>query len=264
MSSGRGKKDLSQSLMSSAPAGGNSSDPYFLCRDDLSARLKKLNNTFENWEVLLRQENTETSASFQKVAADLSRRMKGAKRLANELNRTVSHVRQNKKMFPHISSEELESRQQFVDTAKRQIQQIQATMRSPATTGKIAKDRDAVLSGRNTGQAVSVASTAEYVENNREYQQRILAQQDRDMEEIDIALDGIKDAGTDIHNELEEQNEMLRELNKDVEKTQNAMDKVNESLGKLLNTKDGCQLGIVIAMSVVCVISVILLVTAFV
>ena len=96
------------------------------------------------------------------------------------------------------------------------------------------------------------------------HQQQVLDAQDRDIEEIDIALDGIKEAGSDIYNELDDQTKMIQDLNRDVEKTQNAMDKVNENLGKLLATKDGCQIGIVIAMSIVCVISVILVVTAFV
>ena len=84
------------------------------------------------------------------------------------------------------------------------------------------------------------------------------------MEEIDVALDGIKDVSHEIGSELTSQQQLLNELNEDVKKTQNAMDQVNEKLGKLLATKDGCQIGIVIAMSVVCVISVILLGTAFI
>jgi len=90
----------------------------------------------------------------------------------------------------------------------------------------------------------------------------VLASQDRDMEEIDIALDGIKDAGEDIYNELDSQNKLLEELNEDVKSTQSAMDKVNANLQKLLATKDGCQLGVVIAMGIVCLISVILMVTS--
>ena len=50
----------------------------------------------------------------------------------------------------------------------------------------------------------------------------------------------------------------------DVQKTQTVMDKVNGSLQKMLATQDGCQLGVVIGMSIACVISVILLITGFI
>ena len=84
------------------------------------------------------------------------------------------------------------------------------------------------------------------------------------MESIDIALDGIKDVGQDIYNEIDDQNRLLEELNEDVKATQTTMDKINTSLLKLLATKDGCQLGIVIAMSIICVVSVGLMISALI
>lgn len=261
-----GKKDLNQSLMQTS---SQSNDPYFLCRDDLATRLKKLQASFENWEVLLRNENTETSASFKKAHAELNKRLRGSKKMLNELTHSVNYVKQNRSNFPHITQEEFETRQAFVTSSKAAISKVQNALRGKAALGKMEKDKREVLaatggSGKVKAVSIAGATTEEYVHNGRAHQKQVLEAQDRDMEEIEIALDGIHEAGTDIYNELDDQTKMIDDLNKDVEKTQNAMDKVNENLGKLLATKDGCQIGIVIAMSVVCVISVILLITVFV
>ena len=90
-----------------------------------------------------------------------------------------------------------------------------------------------------------------------------MAQHDKDMEDIDEALGSLAERGRGIGDELTDQNELIGELNKDVEATQNTMDKVNSSLQKILQTQDGCQLGVVIAMAIACVISVALLASAF-
>ena len=112
--------------------------------------------------------------------------------------------------------------------------------------------------------SIQGATTREYVNNGKVHQQQVLDAQDNDLQEIDVALDGIHDVSKGINDELDDQAKLIDELNRDVATTQTAMDKVNASLLKMLNTKDGCQLGVVIAMSIICVISVILLVTAFV
>ena len=143
---------LTESLMQTS---SQSNDPYFLFRDDLEGRLKKIQTHFENWEVLFRNENCESSAAFKKSHADLQKKLNTAKKMANELTRSVSNVKQNRKMFPHISENELESRQFFIDSSKKTISKIQATLRSPETQGKIDADRKAVLGG-NGGSKVKV------------------------------------------------------------------------------------------------------------
>jgi len=146
---------LSQSLMQTS---SQSNDPYFLFRDDLEGRLKKLQTNFDNWEVLLRNENTETSAAFKKAHSDLQKKVNTAKKMANELTRSVNHVKQNRKMFPHISENELASRQGFIKDSKESIARIQAALRSPATQGKLDSDRKAVLGGSGGGSKVKVMS----------------------------------------------------------------------------------------------------------
>ena len=133
---------LSESLMQTS---SQSNDPYFLFRDEMEGRIKKLHAHFENWEMLLRSENCETSAAFKKAHTDLQKKLNTAKKMANELTRAVSHVKQNRQMFPHISDGELDSRQHFVDSSKQTIARLQGVVRSPETQGKIEADRNLSL-----------------------------------------------------------------------------------------------------------------------
>ena len=57
--------------------------------------------------------------------------------------------------------------------------------------------------------------------------------------------------GKDINQELKEQDKMLDELDKEMEDASSNMASVQEALGKLLNTKDGCQIWTIVVLALI-------------
>jgi chromosome segregation ATPase len=93
-----------------------------------------------------------------------------------------------------------------------------------------------------------------FVANQKQLTQQTIAQQDVQLDHLGNAVDRLGQIGRDVHQELKEQNVMLDGLENDMTDAGQRMDAVTEALGKLLKTKDGCQIWTIVILAVILVI----------
>ena len=84
----------------------------------------------------------------------------------------------------------------------------------------------------------------------------MLSQQDEALEGLDEAVTRVGIMAEDIHEELGQQNKMLADFDDDLADAEEKLGLVMGKLGKLLKTKNRCQLGTIL---VLCLIVLILL-----
>jgi chromosome segregation ATPase len=93
-----------------------------------------------------------------------------------------------------------------------------------------------------------------FVSNQKQLTQQTIAQQDVQLDHLGKAVDRLGQIGRDVHQELKEQNVMLDAVEADMTDAGQRMDAVTEALGKLLKTKDGCQIWTIVILAVILVI----------
>ena len=84
--------------------------------------------------------------------------------------------------------------------------------------------------------------------------------QDDQLDSLGRAVDHLTVIGTDINQEIKEQNVMLDGLETDLDDAGNKMGVVMASLSKLLKTKDGCQIWTIVILAVILIILIALII----
>ncbi len=91
----------------------------------------------------------------------------------------------------------------------------------------------------------------QFITDQRVQTMQMIDQQDNQLESLGKSVDRLGNIGRDINQELKEQDKMLDELDKEMEDASSNMASVQEALGKLLNTKDGCQIWTIVVLALI-------------
>jgi hypothetical protein len=139
------------------------------------------------------------------------------------------------------------------------ITDIKREMDSPAVRRKIDADegknkRDGSYEVHNALQRDIDEDNSRFVQNQRQQTKQIIDHQDHAVEQLGHAVDRLHSIGKEINIEIKEQNVLLDQLGEDVDTASNRMNSVQEALGKLLQTKDGCQIWTIVILALVLVI----------
>lgn len=129
-------------------------------------------------------------------------------------------------------------------------------MDSPTVRRKI--DADEAKNRRGSGYEVHNAmqqvideDNQRFVGSQREQARMMIDQQDQSLDHLGRAVDRLNEAGKEINREVREQNIMLDELGNEIDSAGNRMNQVQEALGKLLRTKDGCQIWTIVILTLI-------------
>lgn len=98
------------------------------------------------------------------------------------------------------------------------------------------------------------ADNDRFVGDQRKQVQETVKTQDKALGSLEQSLVNLHGRAKVINTELKEQDKLLDDLKGDVDKANDGILTVNKALGKLLDTKDGCQIWTVVILFVILVI----------
>jgi len=82
----------------------------------------------------------------------------------------------------------------------------------------------------------------------------MINQQDESLDKLGQAVDRVGVMAKEINSEVKEQSIMLDGLDRDIGDASNRLNVVQEALGKLLKTKDGCQIWTVVILAIILIL----------
>lgn len=260
-----------------SPDNNSGGDPFYLYKDELASKVASLERKLRAWA------NDPDSVQ----PTDIQRKLGSADSSLEFLEQTVQMVQSNRDQFKHIDDKELTSRRQAVDT-------IRAKLRNISEKLSIASGIEPSLSARNRSvnrkakedapedtATPKLSSKNPFVENTSSNesevnsknngsdndgfvateqlrQQVIMEEQDENLEQLGASVSHLGHIAVGINQEIKEQNKMLDALSEDVDETQERMHFVLDRMSRLLKTKDKCQLGTILFLTVVLVVMVFL------
>ena len=99
-----------------------------------------------------------------------------------------------------------------------------------------------------------------FINNQKQQTLEMINRQDESLDHLGQAVDRLGHISRSVNEELKEQNVMLDHLEKDMTVASSNMDQVQKMLGKLLKTKDGCQIWTIVILAIILIVLVALVI----
>lgn len=128
------------------------------------------------------------------------------------------------------------------------------TIRKKLNADQAKRKRDAQDEAAQALQSEINADNDNFVRDQRKQVQDTIKVQDQALGGLDQALVNLHGRAKVINTELKEQDKLLDDLKGDVDNANDRILTVNKALGKLLNTKDGCQIWTVVILAVILIV----------
>lgn len=183
----------------------------------------------------------------------LKRHVKNAESVLGDVHATVELVEKDRDKFSRIDSAELYERKAFVNTSQDRLQKAKEELNSEAVRAKVLADErskalrraDGMMGAETEGQR----ENTEFIATSQATTSVLMRQQDETLDELDAAVTRVGHMAGNIHEEIGTQNKMLDEMDEDLANAEEQLGMVMGKLGKLLKTKDKCQLGFILCLT---------------
>jgi len=145
----------------------------------------------------------------------------------------------------------------LVTTSQDRLSSAKADMNSDKIKQKLMADERAKARRRMQQQQQQAGSAEaeqkeneedEFIADSHAKTSLLMQQQDETLDELDEAVTRVGTMAGSIHEELGQQNKMLNELEDDLADAEEKLGLVMGKLGKMLKTKDKCQIGTILAL----------------
>lgn len=239
-------------------------DPYYSVRDHVQSQVDRIKLKYQKFQNLL-ETDTSSNSEFKDTRKGLSKDLKSVEKEIKGLRDALDTVDKNRAKFSNLKDSDVAARRQFVNEMQNIVSEIKAGMDSPAVRRKLdADDAKTRRSGNyevhNAMQRAIDEDNDRFVGNQHKQSRQMISQQDESLEQLGSAVDRLHMAGKEINREVKEQNIMLDELGNEIDSAGGRMQQVQDALGKLLKTKDGCQIWTIVILTLVLLILVALVI----
>ncbi|KAK9816760.1 hypothetical protein WJX72_004804 [[Myrmecia] bisecta] len=202
-----------------------SQDPFYLVKDDIQASLDKAQAKFTRWQNL-----SKTSAERKRLEPDIDEECKSIAWQVDEMEKAVDVAEKNMQRFG-LNPQEITNRRKWVYGTRRQIEGM---MNSIESARHIATR---LTEPSNAAAKLGAAASQEndrFITSEADRQQLLLRQQDDELDHLGEHVARIGHIGLQIHEELEQQGDLLDELDEDVEGTQTRLAQAQKKMNSVL------------------------------
>lgn len=180
-----------------------------------------------------------SSVAQRLPSAELRKRVSALEADVKDLSDSVHVVKQNRSLF-RISEEELASREKFISEMTRNIRNLKP--RNQPHQNEAWQPNDP------------------FVDHEQQQQELIMQSQDTQLGELASAVERIGVLGRDMHQELEEQGQILDEFGDEFDETTSRMRNVQQKLDRFIAETGPRQFCIIVVLSITFVILTVLVV----
>ena len=180
-----------------------------------------------------------SSVAQRLPSAELRKRVSALEADLKDLSDSVHVVKQNRSLF-RISEEELASREKFISDMTRNIRNLKPRNQP---------DQDEAWQPNDP-----------FMDHEQQQQELIMQNQDAQLGELASAVERIGVLGRDMHQELEEQGQILDEFGDEFDETTSRMRNVQQKLDRFIAETGPRQFCIIVVLSITFVILTVLVV----
>merc|ERR1719343_384368 len=126
----------------------SAADPYYVARDEVDAKIKKIQDLHSEWKRLLHSENTARSQRFQNLHAEILAELQNIDYDLQDITATITMVEENRTRFT-MDQAEISSRKDFVNRSRVAVREMHDSVAGTAATAKIEADKRQILTSKH-------------------------------------------------------------------------------------------------------------------
>lgn len=201
--------------------------------------------------LIIIQDTAVNTHELKDAKKQLKRHIKNAESTLKDVSTTVQLVEFHREKFPKIDNSELFDRKTLVQTSQDRLVSVKGEMNSEAVKHKMLQDERAKTLRRMQQEEDSKQheENSSFIADSHAKASLLMQQQDETLDELDEAVTRVGVMAGDIHEEIGLQNKMLGEMEEDLTDAEEKLGLVMGKLAKMLKTKDKCQLGTILILS---------------
>ncbi len=233
------------------------SDPFYVYKEQLLNKYDDVNQGLRDFQRAVKSTNTATTTDAKDLKKKVKKDIKSCESTLKDLQLTVRLVEGDRVQFEHISDQEINQRRHFIIDMTQKLSASKSALDSGEVKDKLTKDERDLASRRGGDLGASnrrEKENTDFIQDQQANAQMMMTRQDECLEDLEGAVERVGQIAGAINTELGVQNKMLKELESDVDEAEARMGVVMSKLGKLLQTKDGCQLGTIIGLAILLVV----------
>lgn len=209
--------------------------------------MKNVEKMYARWEKLLNQAGDADEIEW--TSKEIINSLKSIGWDLDDLSETISIVESNPARFK-LSPAEVSTRKRFVSATQSRVTEIRTELTSSDAKSKAAGAKRSALMAGGSGpssryaklEKEAEARNDEFIEDQSQKQELIMREQDTQLAEVSSTVGVLKDMGSRINNELEDQNRLLDELDLEMETTSERLKRTIQRVDKVLAiSRDGKQ-----------------------
>ena len=168
----------------------------------------------------------------------------------------VRAISRSRGQFPNVDDDDLQNRKGYVAHTQERLREISTAMRSQRTRDKVGADKRAALTTSTSTTASfnqrqgGTNDNTDFMQRNMDEQKEIRGQQDEILDNMSAGVDTLNTMAKEINTNLDEEQQLLAQFELEMEEAQAKMNVVLRSMAKLLNTKNTCQLWLIVFLIV--------------
>jgi syntaxin 6 len=240
-------------------------DPFPAARDHVKGIVERCSKNHKRYVDIIMNQDTSVNTEYKDLRTEIGKDIRAASSAIKLLKESVEKLDPVQMQKFKISEAELTERKTFVDKAEKVLNKVKLGLDTEPIRKKLNADqakrkREAQDETQQALQSEINADNENFVRDQKRQVQQTIKVQDQALGGLEQSLVNLHGRAKVINTELKEQDKMLDDLKGDVDKANDRILTVNEALGKLLNTKDGCQIWTVVILFVILVILVALVI----
>ncbi|XP_028407811.1 syntaxin-6-like [Dendronephthya gigantea] len=242
-------------------------DPFFVVKGEVQKSMNNLSELHEKWKSLLNNPAMVGREEYNLTTSELRNNIRSIEWDLEDLEETIQIVEGNQRKF-NLGPEEIESRKNFVKQTKQNLDEVKASVNSPAAQAKVqSSNRQALVgsSSKSTSNKYSrldqeiERSNQDFIEDQSQQQQLIMESQDDQIQLVGHSVGVLKNMSQRIGDELDEQNVLLDDLGHEVDMTDSRLQQTLQKIEKVLKLADDKkQTYVLIGLIVILVVIVVL------
>ena len=212
-----------------------------MVKNQVEQSLAGINSLFTRWRQLLKTVNTAKNEEFRWHTEEIKKAVKNINWDLQDLDEAVQIASKDPERFK-LTMDEVQDRQKFISSFKRQLESISSELTSEPTLSKIHSDAQnalfAVSDGTSSNHDFGPSSAGGGSSTSAMDQQQMLAVRDRQdgqLDDLHQHMVRVHQMSTTIGTEIGEHIELLNEVEDQVEYTSGRMGSALRKIDKLLS-----------------------------
>lgn len=218
-------------------------DPFYLVRQEIQEAVDGLQDKFTRWSSL-----QASNPERVKLGTEIEHGNSSVLWQLDELQHAIEKATMNPEKF-NLTSMELEKRQGWLTTTRKQISNMDHSVKSAAERAR---------QGEPGAPNKYVQENDRFISDQHQQMDLIVRQQDQELEHVEKAVGRLGEVGLSIYNELNTQAEMLDEMEGDIDVTNSKLKAAQLKIADIVKKSGGkwyfCS---IVALSLILVILII-------